>query len=317
MSLNERIRELVGAAAPHTAITSLTLEELRARTRAQITILRKAGVREYEVETCEDRSLSVCEGTIPVRVYRPSRRRSLPLVLYFPGGGWVLSDLDTHDGICRAISHISDAVVLSVDYRKAPEHRFPTALNDCTAAAEWATTHLDELGADPGAIFVAGDSAGGNLAAVLALESRTSATLHFAGQILIYPAVDSPEASYPSINEFHPDNDHGQSRELYLRFIDLYLGSNTDRNNPRFAPMRAKDLAKAPPALIITAKYDLLRDEAEAYARRLLQEGSQADLRRYDDVNHGFLHLPGIVPAADNAFALIANWISARCPGGR
>jgi acetyl esterase len=169
--------------------------------------------------------------------------------------------------------------------------------------------HAGALGGETSSVFLAGDSSGGNLASVLALEFDRQSAPAAAGQILIYPATDDPSVPYPSIQEFWPRNDFGQNRDLYLKFVDLYLGKDVSRQDPRFAPIRATTLQACPPTLIITAHYDLLRDEGEAYARRLTLEGVSVETKRYEYVNHGFLHLIGLLPAADEAIDQIAAWI--------
>ncbi len=309
MPLDFRIREILEKRHLVANPSGMSVEALRARSREQIALWREVGVIEYPVARCEDRLVTAGKREVPVRIYWPSAENGLPIVVYLHGGGWVSCDVDTHDGICRAISNRCGVIVVSVEYGRAPEHPFPEPVEDCAAAFRWVAAQAALLGGEAKSLFLAGDSSGGNLAAVLALEFNRESQPAAAGQILIYPAVDDPNVRYPSVQEFWPTNDFGQNRDLYLRFIDLYLGENVDRNHPRFAPMRAVTLEDCPPTLIITAYYDLLRDEAEAYAGRLALEGVAVALRRYDNVNHGFLHLVGFLPAADEAIDQIAQWI--------
>lgn len=313
MPLDFRIREILKRRGSSANPGAMSLADLRARSRDQIDVWREAGVVQYPVGRCEDRTAAAGERAVPVRIYWPSAECGLPIVVYVHGGGWVTCDVDTHDGICRALCNRSGAIVVSVEYGRAPEHPFPQPLEDCAAAFRWVAAQAASLGGDVRSIFLAGDSSGGNLASVLALEFTEKSRPAAAGQILIYPAVDDPNVGYPSVQEYWPVNDFGQNRDLYLRFVDLYLGKDVARDHPRFAPMRAQALKDCPPTLLITAEYDLLRDEGEAYARRLALEGVAVEMRRYEEVNHGFLHLVGLLPAADEAIEQIASWIRKHC----
>jgi acetyl esterase/lipase len=313
MPLDFRIQEILKRRGVSANLGGMSVADLRARSRDQIGVWREAGVVEYPVHRCEDATAAAGDRAVPVRIYWPSAEGKLPIVVYLHGGGWVTCDVDTHDGICRAICNRSGAIVVSVEYGRAPEHPFPQPLEDGAAALRWVAAHAASLGGNAGAIFLAGDSSGGNLASVLALEFTGTSRPSAAGQILIYPAVDDPGVAYPSVQEFWPTNDFGQNRDLYLRFVDLYLGKDVARNDPRFAPMRATTLRDCPPSLVLTAQYDLLRDEGEAYARRLALEGVAVEMRRYEQVNHGFLHLVGLLPAADEVIEQIAIWIRKHC----
>lgn len=309
MALDSRIRDMLKRKGSTANLMEMSVEALRARSREQIDLWREAGVVQYPVARWEDRRVAADKREVPVRIYWPFAGKGSPIVVYLHGGGWVSCDVDTHDGICRAISNKCGAIVVSVEYGRAPEHPFPGPLEDCAAAFRWVSANAGLLGGGADSIFLAGDSSGGNLAAVLALEFNGNARPVARGQILIYPALDDPGVPYPSIREFWPSNDFGQNRDLYLRFVELYLGKDTRRDDPRFAPMRVATLRGCPPALIVTAHYDLLRDEAEAYARRLELEGVAVEMRRYEGASHGFLHLVGLLPAADAAVEQMAVWI--------
>ncbi len=309
MALDFRIREILNRKGSAANLTEMSLEDLRARSRDQIGIWREAGVVQYPVARCENRLTAEGKRQVPVRIYWPSAQSGLPIVVYSHGGGWVSCDVDTHDGICRAICNKCGVIVVSVEYGRAPEHPFPEPVEDCAAAFRWVVANAESLGGKESSVYLAGDSSGGNLAAVLALEFGARSQPAARGQILIYPAVDDPAVPYPSVQEFWPRNDFGQNRDLYLKFVGLYLGKDVRRDDPRFAPMRAATLRDCPPTLIVTAHYDLLRDEAEAYARRLASEGVAVEMRRYENVSHGFLHLVGLLPAADAAIDQIAAWI--------
>lgn len=252
-----------------------------------------------DVATVEDLTIDGRDGPIPVRAYRPGRAELLPLVVYLHGGGWVIGDLETHDNICRMIADATPCAVLSVDYRLAPEHPFPAAVHDAIDATRWASDHADELGADPARLAVAGDSAGGNLAAVVALDARDSGGPPIAAQLLVYPATDN-EFESPSMIE----NASGYFLEVpAIRwFHGHYLSRASDADDWRASPIRAASLAGLPPALVITAQYDPLRDQGRAYAERLAAEGTPAEVHDYDGMFHGFFGMNDLIEPAAVAF---------------
>ncbi|TQS46051.1 alpha/beta hydrolase [Cryptosporangium phraense] len=235
------------------------------------------------------RDLRTSGGT-PVRVYRPTPDRNLPVVVFFHGGGYVLGDLDSHDALARALANRSGSVVVSVDYPLAPEHRFPAATDAGFAATEWVAAHAGELGVDPGRLAVAGDSAGGNLAAVVTLAARAAGAPPIRFQLLIYPDLDFRRTNR-SITELA--GRYGNvTREAQHWFMDHYLADPADKLNPRVSPLLEPDLAGLPPAFVLTAEYDALRDEGEQYAQRLADAGVPVTLRRYDGMIHEFLRHP-------------------------
>jgi acetyl esterase len=237
-----------------------------------------------EVHRVEDRNLP---GSIGVRIYRPAAEAALPAVMYFHGGGWVLGDLNTHDTLCRRLAAGSGSVVISVEYRRPPEHKFPGALNDCFEATRYVADHAGELGVDAKRVAVAGDSAGGNLAAAVALRARDEGGPAIHSQWLIYPVIDRQfdTGSYQSFAE-----GHALTRANMEWFWDQYLMGQADALDPYAAPGQAKSLAGLPPAHVITAEFDVLRDEGESYASRLKAAGVPVTLRRYDGMLHGFIH---------------------------
>jgi acetyl esterase len=245
----------------------------------------------------EDRSVPGPAGEIPVRIYRPTSSLALPVVVYFHGGGFVIGDISTHDTVCQRLSGEVPAVVVSVDYRLAPEHRFPAAVEDCEAATRWVSDHAGEFGGDSGRIAVAGDSAGGNLAAVVARRARDSGGPPIAFQLLVYPATDMTR-SLPSQTE----NATGYLLEADTMawFIGNYL-DDADPRNPDASPLFADDLSNLPPALVVTAEFDPLRDEGEAYAERLRAAGVPAAVSRYDGMIHGFYGFDSIFDASKRA----------------
>lgn len=235
---------------------------------------------------------------IPVRVYWPQTgSNGLPVVVYFHGGGWVLGGLDSHDPLCRSLANEVGAVVVSVDYRLAPEHRFPAAAEDAYAATAWVHAHATELGAAPSRLAVAGDSSGGNLAAVVALMARDRGGPPLRFQLLVYPVVD-----YARNTPSYRANAEGYFlTATHMRWYwDQYLGT-ADGAGPYASPLRAHDLRGLPPAYVVTAEFDPLRDEGEAYAQRLREAGVPVSVRRYDGMFHGFFSLAGLLPAAREA----------------
>ena len=257
----------------------------------------------------EDRSLPGAAGRIPVRVYRAGEDPA-PVLVYFHGGGWVLGSIRTAHGVCATLARLAGCVVCSVDYRLAPEHVFPAALEDAWAATTWVAKHADEVGGLPGPPAVGGDSAGGNLAAVCALRAR-DAGLSLPLQVLVYPITDA-DFGTPSYREF--------AEGYYLTasgmrwFWDNYLPDG-DRFDPDVSPLRTADVAGVAPALVITAEYDVLRDEGEAYARRLEEAGVTTRLERYDGLIHGFLRMPAVIARANGALESAAAGLRASFAG--
>jgi acetyl esterase len=280
------------------------LEQLpvaEARTTAQM--LNEFGGPVEQVARVENLMIPGPAQPIPVRVYRPSLARPLPALVFFHGGGFVICDLETHDRQCRTLANASGCVVIAVDYRLAPEHRFPAAPEDAYAATRHVWAHATELGVDPDRIAVGGDSAGGNLATVVALMARDRGGPPLRFQLLIYPAVDVDDDS-PSMREF--GSDHFLTRELMDYFFAQYLTSAAERRVPYVSPLHA-DVRGLPPAMVMTAECDPLRDQGEAYARKLEAAGVPVDLKRYEGMIHPFFSLGGIIDAGRVAMADAAS----------
>jgi len=252
------------------------------------------------VARVEDISLAGPAGPIPARLYAPASSAPLPCVLYYHGGGWVIMNVETHDPICRAIANLAGCAVVSVDYRLAPEHRFPAALDDCYAALVDVAKRATSLGVDPTRLAVAGDSAGGNLAAAVSLLARDRKGPALALQVLIYPAVD-PSCSSVSCKE----NAEGYLLTLSSMhyFWGHYLGADRRAPNAYAAPIEAESLRDLPPAYVITAEYDPLRDEGELYAKRLQQAGVATELVRHDGTIHGFVGMANVLTQGKQALA--------------
>jgi acetyl esterase len=246
-------------------------------------------------------------GSIPIRVYRPAGvadTTRLPVLVYFHGGGWVIGDLDTHDTLCRQLTAEAGISVVAVDYRLAPEHKFPAAADDAWAALSWVVAHAGELGVDAGKLAVAGDSAGGNLAAVVALQARDAGTPKIALQVLIYPVTDvgAETQSYRDLADGYM-----LTREGMRWFIAHYLGKPQEAEDWRASPTRATSFAGVAPALVITAGYDPLRDEGDAYAQKLRAAGVSVDHISFGGMIHGFVPMGKLIETGNRAVTLIAG----------
>jgi acetyl esterase len=249
------------------------------------------------------------QGPIALRLYRPdgAPATAAPALVYFHGGGWVIGDLDTHDVLCRELAHQSGRVVLAVDYRLGPEHRFPGAVDDCVAAARWVLAQATALGLDPRRIAVGGDSAGGNLSAVVCLALREAgAAPALQGQLLIYPATDM-RAVAPS----HTHNGQGYllTRDTIAYFRALYIEQSAQWADWRASPLLHPDLSQLPPALVLTAGFDPLRDEGRQYADALSGAGTPCQCVCFERQIHGFITMTRVLDEARSAVALCAQWL--------
>jgi len=244
------------------------------------------------VARIENRTVPGPAGEIPVRIYAPVGTAPFPVLVYFHGGGWVIGNLDTHDGICRSLANRVGCLVVSVDYRLAPEHPFPAAPEDCYAATRWLAEHAGSLGGDKGRIAVGGDSAGGNLAAVVALMARDRGGPKLAFQLLVYPATDTDFET-----RSYRENSEGYflTRADMVWFWNHYAPRDEDRRNPYAAPLRAASLRGLPPALVITAEFDPLCDDGNAYAGRLREDGVPVRLSQQDGLIHGFFQMGAVI----------------------
>lgn len=255
----------------------------------------------------EDRTVPPPSGPIPLRIYAPRRGAPLPLVLFFHGGGFISGDLATHDELCRRLAIAADCVIVAVAYRLAPAHPYPAALHDCLAALDWAVRNAGEFGADAARLAVAGDSAGGNLAAVITLHVRDKGGPRISAQLLIYPGTDMTAPKTGSLAEtgegFYMSED---DLEFFTR---SYVGQS-DPADPFISPLRAESLARLPPAFVLTAEHDQLRDQGQAYAAALAAAGVATDYVNYEGAIHGFLTFP--VPMSASAIAECADWLRNR-----
>jgi acetyl esterase len=295
------------------ALYTLSLEQARAADLAAIRAERGNAEPVYQVV---DTKLPGPGGDqLPVRIYRPVAGRPLPALLYYFGGGWSLGSIDTADGICRRLANAVGCLVVTVGYRLAPEHPFPAAVHDCHAALRWVAQQARELGADPDRLAVGGDSAGGNLAAAVTLLARAENRPRLAGQLLVYPNTDQL-AEDASLRE--NDDPWLFNRRSVAWYARHYLADAADAGNPLASPLRAPDLSGLPPALVITAEHDPLRDQGEAYARRLAEAGVPVELSCYAGMVHGFFAMTGTVDdarrAIEQAALQLRAWFAAPAP---
>jgi acetyl esterase len=264
-----------------------------------------------DVASVDDRSVPGPHGPVPLRIYRPLGSHAadlLPVLVYFHGGGFMIGDLDTHDVVCRSLANAAWCAIVAVDYRLAPEHQFPRAVDDCFAATKWVADNSASLNLDPARLAVGGDSAGANLAAVVAILARDAGAPAIAFQLLLYPTTDM-------------HHDMASAQELadgYLLTLPVmhyfranYLRSEADRDDWRASPLLAKDLSRLPPALIVTAGFDPLKDEGKAYAERLNAAGVPATYICYEGTIHGFVTMGRALKVADLAIAKAAAALSA------
>lgn len=267
------------------------------------------------ISSASNRTIPGPAGEIPVRIYTPEGKGPFALVVFFHGGGFVVGSLDSYDDLCRTICHGSGCVIVSVDYRLAPEHKFPAAVDDCLAATRWAAEHAPEFNADPARCVVAGDSAGGNLAAVTALRIRDEGGPLLCGQLLLYPVTDYHTPATPSYLTYA--NGYLLTRDTMIWFWDHYLKDASEASSPLASPLRAVDLSGLPPARVITAEFDPLRDEGERYAKRLQEAGVSTELVRYNGMIHAFFMLGDLLDESRQAIDEASLWLSKRTTPSR
>lgn len=290
MPLDPQIEALLAALAEQgvKAPESMTVGECR----AMIGDIAELSGPPQPVEQVVDTTAPGAGGDIPIRLYTPAGEGPHPVLVYYHGGGWVIGDLETHDAVCRDLANRSGALVAAVDYRLGPEHRFPAAVEDAYAALTWAAEKIGDLGGDPSRLAVGGDSAGGNLAAVVAQTAAAQGGPRIAFQLLIYPATDRFDDS-ASMRE----NALGPllSRAWMEWFYGCYLNTPDEGADVRVSPGHAEDLRGQPPALVVTAEFDPLRDQGAAYAGKLREAGVDAELLAVDGAIHGFIQMAGLI----------------------
>lgn len=265
----------------------------------------KIGERVGEVT---DRTIPGPGGPLPLRLYVPDGQGPFPVLLHLHGGGWVGGGLDNEDDLCRSLASRSGALVVSLGFRLAPAHPYPAAVEDCLAALDWLAAHAAEIGGDPARLAVSGRSSGGTLAAAVALATRDRGGPALAAQLLLLPATNH---NCDTVSYHQNADGYGLTRAAMMTFWDRYLARPEDGEEPYASPLRAPDLAGLPPALIITAQWDPLRDDGEAYAARLYQAGVPVRVTRYLEATHGFLGFAATVPSADRALQQAAHFLRA------
>ncbi|MEO3414279.1 alpha/beta hydrolase [Roseovarius sp. CAU 1744] len=299
MTLHPDMSRHLGAMQDAASLEEMTLDELRASFRP-VPIADRA-----TVGSVEDMITNI--GT-PMRCYRPDRRRNEKLIVFFHGGGYVAGDLESHDHVCRDLVNTSGSAVIAVNYRRSPEYRFPVPVDDCFAAVNWIWRHLPRIDSAADRLVVVGDSAGATLATAVCLRLQGKPTPKVCGQVLAYPITDyhtPPTRSYLENAE-----GYGLTRGAMLRFWSEYIEDPAQARHPWASPLGAATLAGLPPALVMTAEYDPLRDEGDAYATRLKQAGVPVTHTRYQGLIHGFLRLSPYSPVARDALTAIGDWIN-------
>jgi acetyl esterase/lipase len=302
MPLDPQAQRVVDAMA---ALNLKPVEESTPAEARESIRIRTAALGPFEdVAAVTDHRVPVAGAEITVRTYSPGGRGPHPVLVYYHGGGWVIGDLYTHDGLCRSLANAARCVVASVDYRLAPEWKYPVAAEDSYAALRWVETHAIRLGLDPRRVAVGGDSAGGNLATVVSLMARDQGGPGLVHQVLIYPVTDNDLNTHSYV-----ENATGYvlTREGMRWFWNHYLADSRQGLEPHASPLRAPSLAGLPSALVITAECDPLRDEGEAYAARLRDAGVPVTVTRYDGMFHGFVRMTRILDKARTALDEIAG----------
>ena len=275
-----------------------------AEARKQMRYYSPAVQAELSVKKVVDRQIPGPAGDFPIRLYYPAGDAPFPTVVYFHGGGWVIGDLETHHAFCHALAKTSGCLVVAADYRLAPEHRYPAAVEDAYAATKWVVENPKHIQADPDRLAVCGDSAGGHLAAVVSMMARDRKGPRIDLQVLIYPITD-----YNFDTPSYIENKDGLNltRDLMKWFWNHFMNDESEADDPYVCPLRAKNFADLPPALILTAGYDPLRDEGEAYGQKLQKAGVKVTLTRYSGMIHAFIRMTAQLDKANEALGEVSG----------
>ena len=304
MPLDPQVKQVMESVAALGLPAAHTVSPAEARANAKV----RPRAPGPEVAKVEDRTIPGPDGGLPVRIYTPEGAGPFPILAWYHGGGWVVGDLESADASARNLCVGGECVVVSVDYRLAPETKFPGPAEDCWAATTWAVKNAASINGDASRLAVGGDSAGGNLAAAISLMAADRGGLEIALQLLVYPVTD---VDFNTVSYGENGDGYSLTKATMQWYWDHYLSSSEDASNPYAAPLRAKSLAGQPPALVITAEYDPLRDEGEAYAKRLREAGVAATATRYDGMIHGFFNMGAVVDkgrqAVEEASAALRN----------
>lgn len=298
MSLDPQAKELLDlvAAASAPAFHEMTVPQAREAIRA----LFIPNEPSLPVKSVETRVLNTKSVDLAARIYSPDGQCPLPILVYFHGGGWVIGDLETHDATCRALAIGAGCIVVAVDYRRAPEHKFPTAAEDCFAATQWVALNAASLGGDPARMAVGGDSAGGNLATVVAQMAADRGGPALRYQLLIYPVTDH---SFETASYKNYADGYLLTKATMEWFWNHYLNIQSDGTNPYASPLRSQRLSQLPPAWVLTAEYDPLADEGAAYARKMNEAGVSVEHTEYKGMIHGFFSFGHILDQGRQAIA--------------
>lgn len=309
MPLDPQVKELLQILQQMVGSPLSSLSPTEARKQAAQ--LRSKPLRPQAIERIENLTIPGPNGEIPIRIYTPEVSENLPILVFFHGGGWVLGDLEAADPACRVVAASAGCMIVSVDYRLAPEHKFPAPVEDAYAATCWVAKNAENIGGNPHKISVVGDSAGGNLAAAVSLMARDRGQPSLASQILIYPVTSYgfDTESY----QLYKQGDCGLSYDDMAWFWNHYLNQKSDGQNPYASPLLAPDLTNLPPAFIITAECDVLRDEGEAYAAKLQSAGVPVKLQRYQGMIHGFVGMAPVLDGGKKALQDIVTYIRESC----
>ena len=281
-----------------------SIEEIRERLNNESTKSSKQPIPFSDIKNI---TVEVNSEKIPVRIYTPEDGDKFPIIIYSHGGSWISGNLDTHDNVCRKLSQNTKAIVISVDYRLAPENHFPAGLNDVYNVLQWTNKNAKSIDGDESHIAIAGDSAGGNLSAAVCLMAKDKNGPRIACQVLIYPSTNIYELNTKSWSDF--SNDFNISKEEMEKYISLYVPQKEDRKNPYASPLLVKEFNQLPDTLVITAEIDPLRDEGEAYDNKLKETGIQTEVIRFNGVTHGFITMDKITDKADDALNQISLYL--------
>jgi len=286
------------------SINGESIEKIRTGLNMAVTTLSTEPIPFSNIKNI---TIDVNSEKIPVRIYTPEDGNILPIIIYSHGGSWIAGNLDTHDNVCRKLSQNTKAIVISVDYRLAPENPFPLGLNDVYNVLQWTYKNAKSINGDESHIAIAGDSAGGNLSAAVSLMSKDTNGPYITCQVLIYPSTNIYKLNTQSWSYF--SNDLNISTEEMEKYISLYIPEKEDRRIPYASPLLTKDLKGLPDTLVVTAENDPLRDEGEAYGNKLKEAGIQVDFIRINGVIHGFITMDKVTNKADEALSQIYSYL--------
>ena len=287
-------------------VFAIPVEEARARMRASFVTTEAP----EPVGSVNDTFIPCEWGNMSIRIYTPVGEGTFPIFVFFHGGGWTLNSIETHDSVCRHITNLSECIVISVEYRLAPEFKYPAANDDAYAAVEWAINNASKINGDPKKIIVGGDSSGATQATVVCMMARDRGTLEIGYQVLVYPPTDY----YDPGTKSYIENGYGYpiGRDFMVWVWDNFLPKDVDLNDPYVCPLRARNFSNLPPAIVLTGEFDPLRDEGEEYARKLQNAGVDVELKRYDGMLHGYIMQYRIMHQGQDALERIAAGIKKR-----